>query len=99
MKIKLSKSQWELVGKTAGWIKSSQVVEEPNKKEICKTCRGQKYIYQKVKNLGTLDSRDSREVCPTCRGKGYTTKEDQDAYLHSMGVTPCPYGNNTQKGV
>lgn len=82
--IKLSKSEWQLIGKIAGWIKES----EPEKE--CHKCKGNGRIIQKVKDLGTLDYRDSIETCDMCNGKGHITKEDQDRYLHNMGVAPCP---------
>ena len=117
MKIKISKSQWEEMGKKAGWMspgfkfspddpkfgndlsfmkdedwkKLEQSRKEKKYPKEYPQCKGKKLVIEKVKNLGTLDYRDSYESCPTCRGKGYITKEDHDAYLHNMGVAPCPH--------
>ena len=100
MKIKLSKSQWEEVGRKAGWIKISQ--QKELSREVCKRCHGNKFISEKVQNLGTSEYRDNIETCPSCKGKGYTTEEDRkesnDSYLHSMGLIPCPYGNDCSCG-
>lgn len=56
---------------------------------VCPECHGKKFVYKKLKNLGTLNWDEHKLVsCDTCRGKGYITREDQDSYLHSMGVIP-----------
>lgn len=100
MKVKLSKSQWEAVGKKAGWMKQSQFVPNQNSasNEVCKKCHGDTVIHEKIKNLGTGEMVDHTSVCDYCRGKGYTTEEDRkksnESYMHSMGVGPCPYGND-----
>ena len=96
MKIKLSKSQWENIGKKAGWMKISQIPQKITElpKKVCPECHGEKFIKEKLKNMGTLDYNEHLIPCPTCNGKGYISKEDHDSYLHSMGVIPCPYGND-----
>lgn len=94
MKIKLSKQQWELIGKTTGWIKSAQETPPITYPHPCEQCHGKKYVTQKIKNLGTLEYRDAIVACPSCSGKGYVTQEDNNSYLHSMGVKPCSYGND-----
>lgn len=92
MKIKLSKSQWNDIGKKAGWLKTAQN-EYPKK---CPKCNGNKFISEKIKNLGTQEYRDNTETCDFCKGKGSITKEDYDRennrYLHNMGVSEdCPH--------
>lgn len=95
MKITLSKSQWECIGKTAGWMsqKVAQVAQDVSRK-VCPQCKGEKFITEKIKNLGTLDFRDSFEPCSMCSAKGYITQEDHDRISHNMGVAPCPHCKN-----
>jgi len=90
--IKLSKKQWEAIGKKTGWIKEAQSATTPKKE--CSRCHGKGFVVEKLKNLGTLEYDLRTVTCPTCNGKGYTTKEDTGSYLHSMGVAPCPFGND-----
>lgn len=82
MKITISKSQWEEIGKTAGWTKTAQ--------EVCPQCKGKKLVIEKIKNLGTGDYRDSTEPCPMCNGKGYLTEKDHEEYRHRVGIGPHP---------
>ena len=35
MKIKLNKSQWEAIGKTAGWVKEAQIEPSEKQLELC----------------------------------------------------------------
>jgi len=90
MKIKLSKSKWEEMGRKAGWLK----LADENVTEECSRCHGSKLITKRIKNLGTLEYCDSVEICPICNGKGYTTndsrRQNQQKYLHDMGVSPHP---------
>jgi len=64
-----------------------------NPKKECQECHGDKFVHVKLKDLGTSEYVDHLIACPTCSGKGYTTKEDSDSYMHSMGLAPCPHGN------
>jgi hypothetical protein len=91
MKITLSKSQWQLIGQTTGWLKNAQSDIIQNKK--CKECHGKGFITTKLKNLGTLDYNEHIISCPSCSGKGYITKEDEISYMHSICNTPCPHCN------
>lgn len=119
MKIKLSKSQWENIGKTAGWMspdikfhpddpnfandlshmteedwkKFDQARKEKESPKICPECKGNKFITEKIRNLGTLEYRDSLEVCPMCKGKGKPTEEDYATSRHRQGIGPCPNCN------
>jgi len=92
--IKLSKKQWEFIGKKAGWIKESQSVS--TQKKECSECHGAGSVERKLKNLGTLEYNLHTIPCPTCKGKGYTTKEDHDEYLHRVGLAPCPWGHDVK---
>jgi hypothetical protein len=95
MKITLSKSQWELIGKTTGWLKNIQSDIINNKK--CKECHGKGFITTKLKNLGTLDYNEHILSCPSCSGKGHITKEDEISYMHSVCNTPCPHCKTAQE--
>lgn len=53
MKIKLSKSQWELVGKKAGWMKNS------SKNSVCQKCGFQFNIEETKKG--------NKATCPKCK--------------------------------
>jgi len=100
MKITLSKNQWEEIGKKAGWkkaglMKGPELNFDLGDKTLCKRCKGNRFIEEKIKTLGTGEYRWSTEVCPLCKGKGYMTKEDMDeamaSYMHSMtGAGKCP---------
>jgi hypothetical protein len=90
MKITLSKSQWQLIGNKAGWIKKAQSAVTQTKKE-CPRCHGAKSVETKTKDLGTLEYCCHTISCPMCSGKGYIAKEDLDSYYHSMGIIPCPH--------
>lgn len=89
MKITLSKSQWQFIGKKAGWIKKAQTTSQNVSKKECPHCHGKGSINEKLKNLGTGNSDWHIVGCPSCNGKGYITQEDHDSYLHSIGVKPC----------
>lgn len=60
-------------------------------KKVCQKCHGDKYIYKKIKNLGTLDWNERMLVCDMCGGKGYISQEDIDAQRHREGLIPCPH--------
>lgn len=92
MKITLSKSQWEKIGKETGWIKQSQFSEEYPKK--CPECRGNKFIIQKLRNPRTSTMVEHTLPCDTCDGKGYITIEDIKAQNHRDGIAPCPRGHD-----
>jgi len=92
MQFKLSKSQWEEMGKKAGWIKN--VASEEIYPKECPACHGEKLVHNRIKDLGTSEYRDAIENCSMCNGKGYITKEDNIRYLHNMGVASCPHCND-----
>jgi len=71
-------------------MKITKISQEDYPKK-CQECHGDKFIYQKTKNLGTLEYNEHLMACPSCNGKGYVTKEDHEAYMHSMGVGSCPH--------
>lgn len=55
----------------------------------CQQCKGGRFVNEKLKdhsgkNGGTLV--DHIVICDMCLGKGYTTEEDHDRYLRSMGI-------------
>ena len=59
MRVVLSKSQWEQIGKKAGWIKlaKDEDDEEPDM-VICNDCRG------------SGEGHADKTTCKTCKGKG-----------------------------
>lgn len=65
MKIKLSKSQWQNIGKTAGWMKN-QNNDLPKSKEInkdkieCPYCKKQMYIE-------SLSNQKGQSLCIHCK--------------------------------
>lgn len=59
-------------------------------KKECPECHGKKFVYKKLKNLGTLDWNEHLLPCDTCSGKGYITQKDIDAYRHRVGIIPHP---------
>lgn len=80
------------------WAKFDQAQKEKEQRgRVCPQCKGEKFITEKIKDLGTLDFRDSIEACPMCGSKGYVTPEDHEAYLHSMGVVECPHCKSAQR--
>jgi DnaJ-class molecular chaperone len=91
--LKISRKEWEDIGEKAGW---KLTIKAEFKKE-CPECHGVKFVEKKLKNLGTLDYVDHLISCPSCNGKGYISQEDIDSHNHSMGVGPCPHGNDTKK--
>jgi hypothetical protein len=56
----------------------------------CPQCKGKKYHYEKIKNLGTGEYREAIVSCDMCSGKGYVSKEDYNRYLHSIGIVTHP---------
>lgn len=94
MKITLSRSQWENIGKKAGWTKVSAL--EGNKyPQKCPDCKGNKMYVEKIKNPGTGEYRSATFTCELCKGKGYVNEQDVAERKHAIGVGPCPFGNCT----
>jgi len=102
IRVKMSRYQWETIGKTAEWTpshkKSGKVKEQTQKvadasvpPRTCPECHGNKFIYKKLKNLGTLEMTEHMLPCNTCNGKGFVDQKDRDSYNHSMGIAPCPH--------
>jgi 2'-5' RNA ligase len=65
-------------------------------RKTCSRCHGSGGVIQKLFNPGTREYSDHHISCDMCGGKGYITQKDRDAYLHSMGVGPCPHGNDSE---
>lgn len=59
MKIKLSKSQWQQIGKTAGWMKQA----EESGDSVCKSC-GEKFPTEEC-----IDKAGIMKGCPKCGSK------------------------------
>jgi DnaJ-class molecular chaperone len=74
--IKMSKSEWERIGKKAGWLIGSKK-ENPEGKEECPECHGE----GGARYRSTSDPDESDwDVCRCCDGSGYITEEEYDKY-------------------
>jgi DnaJ-class molecular chaperone len=99
MKIKINRTQWEAMGKQAGWAGTKKTAQaescqEPDFKKECKRCHGEGHVSMKLMNHGTKEEVDSIVSCPMCNGKGYCNQSDREAYYHSVSDSPCPFGND-----
>ena len=59
MKIKLSKSQWEFMGRKAGWMKTAQIIIEKTVPMLCFQHGGSEACEESNKKFGF--------ICPKCR--------------------------------
>ena len=92
--LKISKKDWESIGKKAGWS-NRYSSDQPGKLKDCNRCHGSGSVSEKIRNPGTNEYTNHTVKCDQCNGKGYITQEDRDSCNHSLSPgTPCPFGND-----
>ena len=91
MKIKLSKSQWERIGKVAGWIKTAKWVMRvqesyPSLEEL----EAYDQIYGIARRCGFGSAKELWDADPLIKGSvnpeefGLATQEEYDAFVISV---------------
>jgi hypothetical protein len=75
MKIKISKSQWEKIGKTAGWVKESASGK-------CPSCNVSMINGVRCHENGCPDAhKEYKKECPGC-GSSFYPKTRHQKYCH-----------------
>lgn len=87
MKIKLSKSQWELIGKKAEWIKSAQIIY-PTRQNIKPKKVQEPQIGQEVKMMPGQEPYTDDELKTLNNLVGDAAKGDTGEELENLYKTP-----------
>lgn len=87
MKIKLSKSQWELIGKKAEWIKSAQIIY-PTRQNIKPKKVQEPQIGQEVKMMPGQEPYTDDELKTLNNLVGDAAKGDPGEELENLYKTP-----------